>query len=64
MKAIRCRCCGIKLISGRKFYPLGNSKYVCEYCKAPAQEPEQLYVSTDEFTGFVPVLFREAIDNT
>lgn len=64
LNRIRCRKCGAGLISGRIFYPQGTG-YVCEHCKPPvvrAQEPMEIYVETDEFTGFVPLRYGECID--
>ncbi|CVK18502.1 hypothetical protein SPSPH_045740 [Sporomusa sphaeroides DSM 2875] len=67
MKHIRCRCCGVSLTSGLKFYPQGDSKFVCQNCKPPilrCQEPPKVYVSTDVFTGEVPVRYAELVDIT
>lgn len=67
MKQIRCRCCGVSLISGRKFYPQGKDNYVCEFCKAPElkqQEYPSVCIESDEFTGAVPVRYVEQVDIT
>ncbi|MCM0758071.1 hypothetical protein M7775_05705 [Sporomusa sphaeroides DSM 2875] len=66
LQHVRCRCCGVKLTSGRIFYPSG-SRFVCEFCKAPvlrSQEPVRVYVETDEFVGDVPVRYVERYDVT
>jgi hypothetical protein len=67
MKHIRCRNCKRGLISGVKMFPQKDGSHLCESCLPPVikdQEPPQIHISTEMFTGIVPVRYVEAVDVT
>jgi len=65
MKPIHCHKCRANLKSGRIFYPVTDG-FICGDCRAKIekQKPVEIYVETDEFTGFMPVKYVERVDVT